>query len=829
VLDLFLLLIILLLSAAVVVVWKRSQSKQKALKAALAEQRALLRTLIDHLPESVYIKDPDSRFLLANRFVAHLMGTDSPDALIGKTDFDFFPPDEAQQYFDDEQAILQSGTPLVHSEETVVNQTTGEQRWFLTSKVPVYNDAGEIISIVGMGQDITERKRAGMQLTEQRTLLRLLIDHLPEYIYVKDRENRFLIANRSTAAVMGATSPDDLLGKTDGDFYPGEKAGHYIEDEQAIIRTGKPLLNQEESAVHQKTGEMRWVLTTKLPMRNLAGEIIGIIGMGQDITERKAAEQELIAAKEAAEAATRAKSEFLANMSHEIRTPMNGVIGMTSLLMEAHLTEEQLEFVEIIRTSGEQLLTIINDILDFSKIEAGHMDLEEQPFEVRQCVEDALDVVAHRAASKGLELAYVFDDNVPGRIIGDVTRVRQVLVNLLSNAIKFTKTGHVLLNVRRRSVPHDADTKGCELLFAVQDTGMGIPADALDRLFQSFSQVDTSTTRRFGGTGLGLAISKRLVEMMGGSIWIESEVGVGSTFFFTIDTTTAPSQVRVFLSPQQPLLAGRRVLIVDDHATNRDILCRLATKWKMTIDAVDTGETALRRIAEGQTYDLVLLDYQMPEMDGLTIAQEISQRMDPLPVMVLLTSINHKQHLPSTARSHGIARVLYKPIKPSILYDTLIEAFRDDKLKRLERSVSQTDASTSAATPSPKSFRVLLAEDNMVNQKVALRLLERLGYRPDIVANGLEVLEALHRQPYDLVFMDVQMPEMDGLTATRRLRQDLSPDLQPHIIAMTADAMVGDRERCLEAGMDDYLAKPVLLNNLKELLERYDPQAQARQ
>ncbi|HMB90122.1 MAG TPA: PAS domain-containing protein, partial [Rhodothermales bacterium] len=406
--------------------WKRFSSRRKALEAELAEQRMLLRTLIDHLPKSVYIKDADSRFLLANAFVAHIVGTETPDAMIGKTDFDFFPAEEAQQYFDDKQAIRHSGMPLLHSEETVVNQTTGEKRWFLTSKVPVYNEDGEGIRIVGIGQDITERKRAEMQLAEQRTLLRMLIDHLPEYIYVKDRESRFLISNRFTAEVMGATSPDDLLGKTDADFYPEEKGRQYIADEQAIIRTGTPLLNQEESALYQITGEQRWVLTTKLPMRNVAGEIIGIVGKGQDITERKTAEHELIAAEETTEATTSAMSEFLANMSHEIRTPMNGVIGMTSLLLEANLTDEQLEFVEVIRTSGEQLLTIINDILDFSKIEAGHMDLEEQPFEVDQCVEDALDLVAHRAASKDLELAYMLDDQVPDKIIGDVTRLQQI-------------------------------------------------------------------------------------------------------------------------------------------------------------------------------------------------------------------------------------------------------------------------------------------------------------------------------------------------------------------------------------------------------------------
>ena len=808
---------------------RRDVQTVQALEAELSDERALLQTLIDHLPENVYIKDVESRFMLANRFVARIMGAPSADALIGKTDFDFYPATEAQQYFDDEQAIIRSGTPLLDREEPVVDQVSGEPRWFLTSKVPVRNDHGDVISIVGMGQDITERKAAELQLTQQRTLLRMLIDHLPEYIYVKDQASRFLIANTFTARVMGTAHPDELIGRTDADFYPAAAAARFYADEQAIMRTGVPVIDQEETVVDQSTGQQRWVLTTKLPLRDPTGEIIGIVGTGQDITARKAAEQELIAAKEAAEAATRAKSEFLANMSHEIRTPMNGVIGMTSLLLDTDLGPEQREFVDVIRTSGEQLLTIINDILDFSKIEAGHMELEEQPFEVRRCVEDVLDLVVHRAASKGLELAYVLDDTVPGTVVGDVTRLRQVLVNLLSNAVKFTDAGHVLLRVRRRTGP-ELDASGrTELLFSVQDTGIGIPADRLDRLFKSFSQVDASTTRKYGGTGLGLAISERLIQMMGGTIWVESEVGTGSTFSFTITTRTAPGQVRVFLSSEQPLLTGRRVLVVDDNDVNREILSRLGTKWRMDVDAVETGAVALQRVAERPPYDLVLLDVQMPEMDGLAVARAIRQQTEAPPVMVLLTSVNHEQRLRHEAHACGISSVLYKPIKPSLLYDALIEAFRDERSKRLATYEPPVSLSTQAEPPARRPFRVLIAEDNLVNQKVARRLLERLGHRPDVVANGLEALEALRRQPYDLVFMDVQMPEMDGLTATRRLRQDLSAEWQPRIVGLTANAMQGDRERCLEAGMDAYLAKPVKIDDLKAVLERFErPESRAR-
>ena len=808
---------------------RRMQAAERRLAAArLADQRSLLQTLIDHLPESIFAKDTEGRFLLANRFVARVMGTDDPETLIGKTDFDFYPPEEARQYFDDEQSVVRSGEAMLEREEPVVNPITGEEHWFLTSKIPVRNEQGEIISVVGMGQDITERKKAAAQLAEQRNLMRTLIDHLPEYIYVKDRESRFLLANIYTARVMGAEHPDDLLGKSDFDFYAPDKAQAFFDDEQEIIRTGRPVINREEEVVDQISGERVWVLTTKLPMRNLEGEVVGIVGTGQDITHLKTVTQQLIVAKDEAEAATRAKSEFLANMSHEIRTPMNGVVGMTSLLLETDLDAEQREFVEIIRTSGEQLLTIINDILDFSKIEAGHMDLEEQPFDVRRCIEEALDLVAPRAASKGLELAYMVEDSVPGTIVGDVTRVRQVLTNLLANAVKFTETGDVLVTVRKRSQHRTPEGVRCELLFAVKDTGIGIPADRLDRLFKSFSQIDTSTTRKYGGTGLGLAISKRLVELMGGTIWAESEPGVGSMFSFALEAAVAPSQFRVFLSPEQPVLSSRRVLIVDDNTVNCQILRHLTTQWRMEVDVAETGPSALERFDEGNRYDLVLLDYQMPGMDGLTVAREIGRRVDEPPVMVMLTSINQEQTLRRTARDYGVSVVLYKPIKPSLLYDNLIEAFRDERSKRLQAkpSAEAVLAHRRSGGAGRKPHRILLAEDNLINQKVALRFLQRLGYRPDVAANGLEVLDALQRQSYDLVLMDVQMPEMDGLAATRQVRTTFPPEQQPRIVAMTANAMQGDRERCLEAGMDDYLSKPIKLEDLKTVLERVEPTAE---
>ena len=638
------------------------------------------------------------------------------------------------------------------------------------------------------------------------------MNNSPAAAYIKDDAGRYIYINEPMERFFNVKLAN-LQGKTDFEWWSEEAAREISENDRLVLSTNQSIEFTENVPMHD--GKTGYWLSLKFPLEGADGRrYIG--GVSVDITERKEAEAIAVKARDAALDASRMKSDFLANMSHEIRTPMNGIIGMTGLLLDTTLNHEQRDYTETIRASGDALLTIINDILDFSKIESGKLAFEISDFDVRDAVESAVDLFVEPVQAKGVELGVLVYANVPLLLRGDVGRVRQVLTNLLGNAVKFTRSGEVVVAAHQ---VEENDTH-CILKFAVSDTGIGISENVQRQLFQPFVQADSSTSRQYGGTGLGLAISKQLIEMMGGEIGVTSTPGNGSTFWFTARFEKPKNQVTRDVGTF-PDLSALRVLIVDDKETNRRILNLQLNSWGMKSDSTQDGQAALALLREqataGHPYDLALLDMQMPEMDGLSLAQAI--KSEPLLAdmkLVIMSSLGQRPNL-QALRANGVEAFLMKPVKPSYLFDCLVTLMSGKESSTVHSAENSPNISGQSPVKT-KHRRVLLAEDNPVNQKIALRQLQKLGYSADAVANGAEAVMSLEMVHYDVVLMDCQMPEMDGFEATAAIREREGSERHTIIIAMTANALQGDREKCLAAGMDDYISKPTKQEDLGKLL-----------
>ncbi len=661
----------------------------------------------------------------------------------------------------------------------------------------------------GVEKTVQDRT-ASLRTSEER--FRRLSSSAPIGIFQTDPDGRCTYVNPAWEAIAGLTAEQTLGDGWVKAVHPGDRSALLAAWTEAT-RRGSNFSRQFRLETPQ--GEIRWVSSLATTMASEDGSVTGYVGTVEDITERKRTEEELHRAKIAAEAASRAKSEFLANMSHEIRTPMNGIFGMTELLLDTKMTAEQRQNLDMVKGSADTLLTLINDILDFSKIEAGKLDLEPIEFTLRDSLDHAMKLLALRAHRKGLELASHVLTEVPDALVGDPGRLRQIITNLVGNAIKFTNHGEVVLRVMASLVTDDS----AELHFTVTDTGVGIPASKKDVIFEAFTQADGSTTRKFGGSGLGLAISSQLVELMGGRIWVDSEEGRGSSFHFLARFALQRSQAPAV--PVRPVkLKGISVLVVDDNATNRKILEEMLGTWGMKVTSAESGRAALTIVKEaagkGRKFQLVLLDSSMPEMDGFSLARRIkSDRTIPGAPIMMLTSAGQRGD-GARCRKLGIAAYLTKPVSQSELLDAIMTTLGAPAARTREAPL----VTRHSLRENRRHYTILLAEDNQVNQTVAVRTLEKRGHTVTVANNGKEALALLKKKPFDLVLMDVQMPEMGGFEATAAIREgEKGTKTHLPIVAMTAHAMKGDRERCLHAGMDGYVPKPI---NARELFQAID-------
>ncbi|WEK36791.1 MAG: response regulator [Candidatus Pseudobacter hemicellulosilyticus] len=785
------------------------------------------RLLADNAQDIISEHGPDGQILYISPSVKKILGY-SPDTVINTPLSDYLHPEDRHKFTPSRQDLreLEEKDSLVLRYRMRCN--TGEYTW-LESIVKPIRENGHITLFISISRDITDRKKAEAEkesllnsVRQSEELLRTVINSTPDWIFIKDKEHRYMLVNHAFADSMGL-NPESIIGRTDleigmnevnvlGDPEKGIRG--YIHDDKEVMNTGKALFVQEEAiTVRQEKLILR---TIKVPVWNVSGSIHGVLGFAQNITEQKATEEELIHAKEMAESANIAKSLFMANMSHELRTPMNGIIGFTDLVLTTELQYIQREYLENVKQSAYHLLDIINDILDLSRIEAGKMQIEHTAFRLDELVQETVDILAAQAFEKQLELVCHIEPEIPSRFSGDPVRIRQVLVNILGNAIKFTPQGEIFVSVASTGDIYQRDGKPClDVEVAVRDTGIGISERKLRQIFESFTQADASTTRKYGGTGLGLTISKSLAEMMEGDLLVKSEIGRGSTFTLKVPLEVLNPKPQLSSEYKPPL---RKVLVVDDNGTNRWLMQDIFRYFHIACEIAGGGREALmildRIQRTGEPLDLIITDQHMPEMDGIQLIQEI-RRQDrfPQPAMLMLSSLEMELHK-QEAEDLGIRQLLSKPVKLYELYSLLCAMFSTGKEenKPLSNPVPSVPKASDPVT-------IMVVEDEPVSMLLITEVLRKMGFRLLKATNGKEALELLRHHEPVLIFMDVNMPEMDGYTTTRMIRQLPEPNRSVTIIALTADAMESDKEKCIANGMDDYISKPFRRDEIIAILK----------